>query len=81
MHEAIKDFLLDEFLGADQDVQISDDRDLFKAEILDSMGIMLLIGFIEDEYEVEIDPDDVTIPNFETVNAIVALIESKQAAA
>lgn len=79
MHRAIRDFLLEEFLGAEGDIEIADDRDLFETEILDSMGIMLLIGFVEDEWEVEIEPEDVTIPNFKTVAAIVALIESKMA--
>ena len=79
MKDDIKQFLLQEFLGAEADVQISDDRDLFEAEILDSMGTMMLINFLEEEYDVEVDPDDVTLANFGSVSAVVAMINRKKA--
>lgn len=43
--------------------------------LLDSLDIMNLIMELENEFEIEIDPEDVLSENFESVEAIAALIE------
>lgn len=43
--------------------------------ILDSLDIMNLIVELESEFEIEIDPEDVLSENFESVEAIAALVE------
>lgn len=51
------------------------DSDLISKGILDSMDIMNLIMELESEFDIEIDPEDVLSENFESVEAIVALVE------
>lgn len=43
--------------------------------ILDSLDIMNLIVELESEFDIEIDPEDVLSENFESVEAIAALVE------
>lgn len=43
--------------------------------ILDSLDIMNLIMALEGEFDIEVDPEDVLSENFESVEAIIALIE------
>lgn len=52
--------------------------DLIGEEVLDSMGIFALIGFIEDRYDVEIDPEDITVDNFRSLVMLERLVESKR---
>lgn len=40
----------------------------------DSMAIVTLIGELEDQLEVELDDDDITAENFETLESIIQLI-------
>lgn len=40
----------------------------------DSMAIVTLIGEIEDTFDIELDDDDVTAENFETVGSVIQLI-------
>ena len=57
---------------------ITNDTALWDEELIDSMGIMMLIAHIESEYEVDIDADDVDVENFKSVARIAALIADKQ---
>lgn len=43
--------------------------------LLDSLDIMNLIMELESKLEIEIDPEDVLSENFESVDAIAALVE------
>ena len=43
--------------------------------ILDSLDIMNLIMELESKFDIEIDPEDVLSENFESVEAIAALVE------
>lgn len=63
MKKKLRDFIFQELIFVADPKQFSDDDDLLEAG-LDSMGIMRLIMFIEDEYGVtlpdtEIEPDNV----------------------
>ena len=49
---------------------------LISGGILDSLDIMNLIMALEDEFDIEIDPEDVLSKNFESVDAMVALVEN-----
>ena len=52
-----------------------DSTSLVSSGILDSLDIMSLIMDLEREFEIEIDPEDVLSENFESVDAITALVE------
>ena len=51
--------------------------DLIESEILDSLGIMKLILFLENTYSVKISDDDLTLENFTSITTINSLIEKK----
>jgi len=53
--------------------------DLIETEILDSLGIMKLILFLENNYSVKISDDDLTPENFSSINSINSLLERKRA--
>ena len=52
-----------------------DSTSLVSSGILDSLDIMSLIMDLERAFEIEIDPEDVLSENFESVDAITALVE------
>jgi len=75
---ALRKRIVDEFMGGQG--QIDDETRLVEEEIIDSLGIFLLLGFIKESFAVEVDPEDVTIENFASVSAIANLVEKKQVA-
>lgn len=71
MQEKIADLLRD-INGKDR---ISDfNMDLFENDILDSLGIAQLVAALEENFNVEIDPEDILPENFSTINEIDALV-------
>ena len=53
----------------------SDDESLVQTGTIDSSGVMELILFIEDEFNVHIDDGDIAPENIDSVNSLAALIE------
>jgi acyl carrier protein len=50
---------------------------IFEEGIFDSLGFLSLVSFLQDEFGVEIDGEDLNEENFESINAIVNFINSK----
>lgn len=78
VNAVIKERIVTEFMGGTG--SLDDDTLLVEEEIIDSLGIFLLLGFIKERFGVEVDPEDVTMENFATVRAITTLVEKKNAA-
>jgi acyl carrier protein len=62
-------------LVADGRTKISETTPLIEEGIVDSMGLMQIVTFIEERTGLRISDDDVTPDNFETVAAIGRLVE------
>ena len=58
------------------DIDVHADESLVADAILDSLQIMQLIVGISETFQIEIDPDDITAENFNSVNSIVGLVQN-----
>jgi acyl carrier protein len=59
---------------------LNGDDDIFAAGFVNSLVIVQLIGFLETTFSITIEDEDLELPNFRSVNRILALIEKKTAA-
>jgi acyl carrier protein len=57
--------------------EVDYDRPLVEQGIIDSMGVMDLIAFIQSSFGVEFTDEDLTAENFQNIQTIAELIESK----
>jgi len=69
MKKKIRDFLFNELIFVAEPEQFSDDEDLLEAG-LDSMGIMRLIMFIENEFGVTLPDTEIEPENVQSFNAL-----------
>ncbi|URZ01272.1 acyl carrier protein [Clostridium felsineum] len=53
------------------------DTNIFEEKLVNSLFAMQLVAFIEKEYDITLDNDDIEMNNFKDVNSIAQLIESK----
>jgi acyl carrier protein len=72
--QVIRDFLT---TLANKDIRIGDDDSLLATRLLDSLKIVKLIVFLESQYQVNLDDDEVTPDNLDTINSIMHLLERK----
>ena len=77
VREEIKKYIEEEFVTETDDVDL-DTVDLLEEEIVDSLGIFTLISFIEEKFGVSIDPTDINLDNFQTLDTITTLVESRK---
>ena len=62
----------------DEDLPIAPGENLLERVAIDSVGVIQLVAFLEKQYGVTIRAGDVTIRNFQSVDAMLALIERKR---
>lgn len=70
MSEIIIKYINEQLLAGSEAPPLNVEDDLLENGLIDSMGMMSLIGFIEDHFGVKIPPQEMTIENFKTVKAI-----------
>lgn len=75
----IREFIIEELVLDDLDGDIGHDDDLLTSGLIDSLGVMRLVGFIQDEFAIEVSPEDVTIENFLTLATITRYIARSSA--
>ncbi len=66
------------FLPVEPD-SIADDASLMETYDIDSVALFELVVGLESEFDISMEDMEFSPANFETVNAMAALIESKQA--
>lgn len=74
MEESIKKVLE----SVKPDIANNFDKNFIENGILDSLDVMNLIIALEEEFGIEIDPENVITENFETIAVIKTLIEKCQ---
>jgi len=62
-----------------QNFALQDDQDIFALGFVNSLFAMQLVLFVESEFGISVDDEDLDIDNFRTVNAIASLVECKVA--
>ena len=73
----IKEYIIENFLFGDRDTLIEDDDSFMESGILDSTGILELITFIEDRYDIKLDDDEILPENLDSLNNLETFIKKK----
>ena len=76
-HLDVREFLTREFMFRRPDLQLDDELDLLAEGLLDSIGIVRLTGFVEQNFDLTLEPVDVVAANFRTVSSMVRMVEAK----
>jgi methoxymalonate biosynthesis acyl carrier protein len=66
-------------LGFFKNHELTDDENIFASGYVNSLFAMQLIMFLEQEFEIQVDSDDLDLENLETINVITNLVARKLA--
>lgn len=75
MKERIKKFIIDNFMYGEG--SLKDDESLFDSGIIDSLGLIKLLAFIQEKLNVSVDMSEVSMEKFNTINSIMETVEKK----
>jgi methoxymalonate biosynthesis acyl carrier protein len=59
--------------------EVTDQEDIFALGFVNSLFAMQLVMFMEKEFEISVDPKDLDLDNFRTIEAMVKFVETKLA--
>jgi acyl carrier protein len=75
--DTITNFIIDNFLFGD-DEGLADDISFLEEGIIDSTGILELITFLEEEFSIEIEDEEMIPENLDSINNLLVFLNKKQ---
>jgi acyl carrier protein len=75
--EQVERFLLTEVAADFDKKSLGPDSDLLAQRILDSLGVLKLVVFLEQTFSIQIEDEDVVPENFQSLNIIAKFVQDK----
>lgn len=73
----IKEFIISEVNPDLQLTQLDDDEPLIDSGIVDSLGMLKIMSFLDEVFGVDLGSDEIKLENFKDVRTICALVEKQ----
>ena len=71
----VRSFVVEHFLSG-QAGKLSDDGSLL-GDVIDSMGVLKLVMYLQDRFEIIVDDEEVVPSNLDTINNLAAYVARK----
>ena len=78
IEDSIRRFIIDELHTRGSPAELTDDHPLLDRGILDSLGLFHLVAFLEDEFDVVIEDEELVPQHFGTIHDIAMLMAAKR---
>ena len=78
--ETMRNYILENYLFTDDQSALSNSDSFMEKGIIDSTGILEVIHFLEDEMGITVEDEDMIPENLDSIDNIVAFVNSKKAA-
>ena len=75
--DEIKQFITEKFLFNSDDPP-GDDVSLLETNIVDSVGILEIVAFLESHFKIKVDDEELTAANLDSINRIANFIKKKR---
>ena len=78
MEAELRSFLAENFLLGEQFRGLPGSASLIEAGIIDSTGVLELVGFLEEAYEIEITDSELVPENLDSIDNVVRFVGAKR---
>ncbi len=79
--ELIMNYINENFIaGRSSKVNLTPDVSLLESGIMDSTGILELVLFLEEQFSIKIEDEEIVPENLDSINNIAAFLSKKQVA-
>lgn len=72
---SIRDYIIDSLGYTDP---VKSDQSLRESNVFDSTNLVEFVMFIEEEFDIDFDDDDMVAETFETIEALIQFVQEKQ---
>ncbi len=80
IEDKVKEYILENYLFTDDMSVLGNDDSFIEKGIIDSTGILEVIFFLEETFNIAVEDDEMVPENFDSVNNIAAFVNKKRAA-
>jgi acyl carrier protein len=80
IRDAVRGYIIEQFLPGEDPRNLTDQTELKESGILDSLSTLKLVSFLEEQYGIEFEANDLEAGNLATIEAIERLVLSKRPA-
>ena len=77
VEETIKNFILSTFIIEESPAPLGNDQSFLESGIIDSTGMLELVSFIEEQFGIKIEDEELVPANLDSVNNVVGFINRK----
>ena len=74
--DAVKEFIIENFLFGDEE-QLELDTDFFDKGIIDSTGVIELVSFLEETFNISVDDEELIPENLSSLKNVEAFLQKK----
>ena len=72
----VKDFIIENFLFGESD-DLAEDTSFLDSGIIDSTGILELVAFLEENYRITVEDDELVPENFNSISDVSRFLKTK----
>ena len=77
--EKLKNYILENYLFTDDQSALNDSDSFMEQDIIDSTGIMEVVFFLEEEFDIQVQDEEMIPENLDSIDNLVAFVEKRQA--
>ena len=75
--QKLRNFVTETFLMGDEDEKLNDTESCMQTGIKDSTGVLELASFVEQEFEITIEDDEMTPSNLDSIDNLASFVTKK----
>lgn len=77
----VRDFIQENLVVWEDDISFSDTDNIFELGFVNSLFAMKLLNFVEEEFDIKVENNEIELVNFSSIANMERLIKSKLVAA
>jgi acyl carrier protein len=77
IEKELRQFVVDNFLFGQRDIEFKNDDSFMERGIVDSTGVLELVGFLEEKYQIKVEGEDLIPDNLDSIQNLHLFLEKK----
>lgn len=75
----LQEYIVENFMYSGDGEELKGDLELFEAGIIDSTGVLELVSFLEEQFEIQVEDTEMVPDNFASIDQLAAFVRKKTA--
>ena len=76
--EQVREFIVENFLYGNRNSNLKDNESFLDSGIVDSTGILELVGFVEESFQIDILDEELVPDNLDSIEKVTFFVKGKQ---